>query len=216
VLADSKLVAVATRNSIDIEADLAEAEAAARKALAIDPQHRSANHSLGAALALQCRLEEALACLEVQMALNPNHASAHNWLGITHTLMGNGELAVRSQQAAIDLSPRDTRLSTWIRGLALGWLHHGEDAKALVEAERSVSVPKPWPRSYETLAMAYAVNGLMEEARAAVKTLLGFWPGYSIARHRAEMISTRPAFLEQRERLLEGLRRAGLPERETA
>jgi hypothetical protein len=44
-----------------------------------------------------------------------------------------------------------------------------------------------------------------------VKRLLEHWPGYSIARHRAEMMSRRPEFLAQRERLLDGLREAGLP-----
>jgi hypothetical protein len=61
--------------------------------------------------------------------------------------------------------------------------------------------------------MAYAVSGLHEDSRAAVKVLLGRWPGYSVAQHRAEMMSDRPAFLAQRERLLAGLRKAGLPER---
>jgi TolB-like protein/Flp pilus assembly protein TadD len=213
VLADSRLVALATRNTRNWHSDVAEAEAAARRALAISPEHRTANTSLGAALAFQGRFEEALGYLDRQMALNPNHATAHNWTGIVHTLMGNSQLAVAPHQAAIELSPRDPRLSTWIRGVALAWLHQGEDARGLVEAERAVNVPKPWPRSYETLAMAYAVNRLREEARAAARVVMRHWPGYSIEQHRAEMISSRPEFLLQRDRLLEALCEAGVPER---
>lgn len=211
VLAEVHIVALVTRTFSDWAATTAAAEDAARKALELDPGERTANAALGGALFFQGRFEEALACFERQVALIPNFANAHNWIGLVHTLMGNGHLAVPAHEAAIELSPRDHRLSTWIRALALAWLHQSEDARGLVEAERSVHVAKPWPRSYETLAMACAVNGLMEEARAAVKVLLGHWPRYSIVQHRAEMISSRPAFLAQRERLLEALRESGLP-----
>ena len=182
-------------------------------ALDLEPDHRTANCALGGALVMQGRFEEAIGCLERQLALIPNFANAHNWKGIAHTLMGDGHLAVGCHEAAIELSPRDPRLSTWIRSAALAWLHQGEDVRGLLEAERSVALPKPWPRSYETLAMAYGTNRLEDDAKAAVGVLLRNWPDYSIRQHRAEMISDRPAFLAQRERLLEGLVRAGLPER---
>jgi Tfp pilus assembly protein PilF len=113
----------------------------------------------------------------------------------------------------IELSPRDRRLSTLTRNLALAYLHLGEDEKALHLGERSIHQHPVWPRSYETLAAAYAVSKLLDDARAAVEVLLRHWPGYSIAQHRAEMMSNRPGFLAQRERLLDGLGSAGLPER---
>lgn len=211
-LARANLVAVATRAVADWQRAVDEAEAAARKALELDPNDRTANWALGAALANQGRLEDALGAFERQMALNPNLALAHQWTAIVHILMGNPELALQPLETAIELSPRDPRMSTFIRNQALAYLHMGQDSQGLILAERSVHVPRPWPRSYETLAMAYAVSGLLEDARAAVRVLLARWRGYSIAQHRAEMMSRRPAFLAQRERLLAGLRDAGLPE----
>lgn len=213
MLANLHVMALSTRRTTDPAASMREGEDAARRALALDPEHRTANSSLGAMLAYQGRFEEALAAIARQMALNPNLAIAHQWKGIVHLLMGDARLAIEPFETAIDLSPWDSRISTFIRNLALAHLHLGRDAEGLAIAERSVHVPKPWPRSYETLAAACAVNGLVEEARAAVEVLVRHWPGYSIARHRAEMMSDRPAFLAQRERLLEGLRVAGLPER---
>lgn len=212
MVANTNLIALATRTVPDRQKAMDEAEAAARRALALDPDDRTANWSLGAALGYQARFEEALGSFERQMALNPNLALAHQWTGIVHLLMGDPQLAVRPLETAIELSPRDPRMSTFIRNVALAHLHMGQDSQGLVLAERSVHVPRPWPRSYETLAMAYAVSGLLGDARAAVKVLLGRWPGYTIAQHRAEMISDRPGFLAQRERLLAGLREAGLPE----
>jgi adenylate cyclase len=206
------MVKLASRTFGDWSRTLEEGEHAARTALSIEPDHPTAHTALAALLTFQGRLEEAFGHFERQLALNPNLALTHSWLGIAHVLMGNAKLAIRPHETAIELSPRDTRLSTYIRNLALAHLHLERDAEALIIAERSVHVPRPWPRSYETLAMAYAVNGLHEEARAAVDVLLRHWPGYSIAAHKAEIMSSRPAFLAQRERLLEGLRRAGLPE----
>jgi len=212
VKAESHIVALATRNFGDWQATIHAAEAAARTALELEPENRTANHALGSALVFQGRLEEALAAFARQIEMVPNFANAHNWTGLTHTLMGNPHLAVPAHELAIQLSPRDPRLSTWISGLARALLHQGDDAHGLREAERSVNLPKPWPRSYETLVMAYAVNGLLEEARAAAKLLRDRWPGYSIAQHRAELRSDRPPFVERHARLIEGLRVAGIPE----
>jgi tetratricopeptide (TPR) repeat protein len=147
------------------------------------------------------------------MELNPNIAAAYQWQGLDHVLMGNAQLAIRPLETCIELSLRDRRLSTLTRNLALAYMHLGQDERALILAERSIHQLPVWPRSYETLAAAYAVSSLMDDARAAVGLLLEKWPGYSIAQHRVEMMSTRPAFLVQRERLLDGLRAAGLPER---
>jgi TolB-like protein len=212
MVARANLMALAARKAPDRRKAIDEAESAARRALELDPDDRSAHSSLGAAFAYQGRFEEALGALERQMALNPNLALAHQWTGIVHILMGNARLAVRPLETAVELSPRDPRMPTFMRDLALAHLHMEQNSQGLILAERSVHVPRPWPRSYETLAMAYAVSGLPEEARAAVKVLLARWPGYSISQHRAEMMSDRPAFLAQREPLLDGLRAAGLPE----
>ncbi len=206
------MVKLASRTFDDWSRTIEEGEHAARTALAIEPDHGTAHTALAALLTFQGRLEEALGHYERQMSLNPNVALAHNWLGIAHILMGNAMLAIRPLEASIELSPRDPRISTYIRNLALAHLHLEHDTEALILAERSVHVPRPWPRSYETLAMACSMSGLMEEARAAVAVLVKHWPGYGIATHKAEIMSNRPAFLAQRERLLEGLRRAGLPE----
>jgi TolB-like protein len=212
VRANLNLMDLSARSTPDPAKSLDDAEAAARRALELDPDHPTANTSFAAVMSNRGRFEEALEALERQMALNPNFAVAHQWTGMTHILMGNPQLAIGPLETAIALSPRDPRLSAFIRNVALAHLHLGNDARALILAERSVHVPRPWPRSYETLAAAYAVSDLMDDARAVVAVLLQQWPGYTIAVHRAEMMSDRPAFLAQRERLLDGLRSAGLPE----
>jgi adenylate cyclase len=204
---------LATRHTDDWNASIASAVDAAARAVELEPQMVRGLLALAQARAYQGRLEESLELLDRLMLLNPNVSVAYQWQGISHLLMGNARLAIRPFETCIELSPRDRRLSTLTRNLALSWLHLGEDEKGLQIAERSIHQHPIWPRSYETLAMAYAVCGLMEDARATVDVLLKHWPGYTIAQHRVEMMSTRAAFLVQRERLLDGLRASGLPER---
>lgn len=212
VLAQACITDVILRLGDNLGESLNEAEKAATTAMALDPGHALVNHPFGVVLAFRGRFEEALGVFEAQMQLNPNLPLTHAWTGITHILMGNPLLAIPSLEQAIRLNPRSPAISTTYRNIAVAHLHAGQDEQALIFAERSIRLPNPWARSYETLAAVYATAGLLEDARAAVRVLLERWPGYSIAKHREEMISSRPAFLAQRERYINGLRLAGLPE----
>ncbi len=212
-LAHSHISDLATRHTEDWEGSIAGAEEAATRAVELDPLMTRALLSLAQARSYQGRFEESLDVLDRLMVLNANMSPAYQWQGIVHILMGNAQLAIRPLETCIELSPRDRRLSTLTRNLALAYLHLGEDERGLHLGELSMHQHPVWPRSYETLAAAYAVSGLLDDARATAEVLLRHWPGYSIAQHRAEMMSGRPAFLAQRARLLDGLRAAGLPER---
>lgn len=212
VRAHCNIADIALRWTADMAASVDAAEAAIRKALAIEPLHPTANTVLGTVLVYRREFEAALGVFELQKSLNPNFSLAYQWNGLAHIFMGNPRLAIPCFEMAIRLSPRDGRLSTYLSSLAVAYLHAGDDRNAVLYGERSVHLPNPWPRSYERLAAAYGAAGMVEDARAAVRVLLQRWPGYSIARHRAEMVSDRPRFLAQHERYIEGLRAGGLPE----
>jgi hypothetical protein len=64
------------------------------------------------------------------------------------------------------------------------------------------------------LAVALAQLGRVEEARSAVKAGLALNPAFSISRARAfwTAMSDDPTYLAETERVVEGLRKAGLPE----
>jgi hypothetical protein len=57
-----------------------------------------------------------------------------------------------------------------------------------------------------------ALLGRVAEASEACATGLRLMPGYNISRFRAESISDNPVYLAQREKVLEGMRKAGVPE----
>jgi hypothetical protein len=62
-----------------------------------------------------------------------------------------------------------------------------------------------------SLAAALAHLGKIDEARAAAKAGLDLEPSFSIARFRAGARSKNPVYLGGRERIYEGMRRAGIP-----
>jgi tetratricopeptide (TPR) repeat protein len=203
---------LALRTADDWEGTIAEGEKAARRAAELEPNHPIVNAPLGSLLSWRGRFEEALGVLEAQTAITPSFPFGHVWTGITNILMGRPAMAIPPLQRAIALSPRANALSTIYRNVAVAYLHDGNDEEAIAYAERSLRLPNPWARSYETAGAVYGAVGLIDDGRAAVKVLLERWPDYSIAQHKKEMMSNRPVFLEQRERYLEGLRRCGLPE----
>jgi class 3 adenylate cyclase len=77
---------------------------------------------------------------------------------------------------------------------------------------RSLDVNRTYPLSYFYIAAALAHLGGLSEARSEVRAGLALAPRFSIARFRAGSESDNPTYLAQRERIIEGMRKAGVPE----
>ena len=68
------------------------------------------------------------------------------------------------------------------------------------------------PLAHFYLAAALARLGELDEARAAAQAGLALDPSFTIRRFRANASSDNPTYLAGRERLIEGMRLAGVPE----
>ena len=66
--------------------------------------------------------------------------------------------------------------------------------------------------AYIDLAAAYAWTGRDAEARAAVTELLKLKPGYTVQQWATIKWSDNATFQREYQRIVEGLRKAGLPE----
>ena len=103
--------------TIPTEAAVAGAEAAAQRAMEIDPEHPLVHTVYGAALVLRGRFEEGQKALEHEIATNPSHPVAYYYLGLSHLMMGEPKRAISLYERAIAISPRDPRMSrssaTW-------------------------------------------------------------------------------------------------------
>ena len=63
-----------------------------------------------------------------------------------------------------------------------------------------------------TTFAALALLGRLEEAGAATQAGLALDPNFTVRRFRSGATSNNPTFLAQRERYIEGMRLAGVPE----
>jgi hypothetical protein len=85
-------------------------------------------------------------------------------------------------------------------------------AATVVWLRRKIEANRNLPLSHFHLAAGLALLGSLDEARAAVQTGFTFDPNFTLQRFRAGAASSNPTFLAQRERTLEGMRLAGLPD----
>jgi tetratricopeptide (TPR) repeat protein len=92
--------------------------------------------------------------------------------------------------------------------------HLGVWEEAVAWLRRAIEANRNVPQSHFELAAALAQLGRLDGARSAVKSGLMLDPNYSIARARAFWTpeSDDPTYLAQLEPILEGLRKAGVPE----
>jgi hypothetical protein len=88
----------------------------------------------------------------------------------------------------------------------------GRHGEAVIWLRRSIEANRNNPMAHFNLAAALALEGPLEEARAAAAAGLALNPGFTIARHQAAQVSDNPRFLAGRKRIVEGMRRAGIPQ----
>jgi TolB-like protein/class 3 adenylate cyclase/Flp pilus assembly protein TadD len=192
---------------------LAAAEALLIKGVSIAPRNYWAHLWLGFIHIQTNRASRAIGELERALALNQNLGAAHAWTGQAKITMGRAEEAEAHLNEAFRLSPNDAVGFMWthIRGLAK--MHLGADEEAAALFRRSVDASRNYPLNHFYMAAALAHLGRLDEARAEVKAGLSLAPKYSIARFLSMAESDNVIYLKQRERILEGLRKAGVPEK---
>jgi tetratricopeptide (TPR) repeat protein len=191
---------------------LAAAETLLIKGISIAPRNYWAHLWLGFIQIQTNRAARAIGELEQALSLNRNLGGAHAWIGQAKITMGRAEEAEAHVNEAFRLSPSDQIAFMWthIRGLAK--LHLGADEEAAAHFRRSVDASRNYPLSHFYMAAALAHLGRVDEAQAEVKAGSALAPNYSIARFLSMAESDNPTYLKQRERILEGLRKAGVSE----
>jgi tetratricopeptide (TPR) repeat protein len=92
-------------------------------------------------------------------------------------------------------------------------LRLGSDEHAIEWLRRAVETNRNYPIAYFYLAAAFAQLGRLDEARSAVQAGLALNPSFTIRRFRSSARSDNPTVRAQGRRLVEGMRKAGVPER---
>src|ERR1700694_1657521 len=119
-----------------------------------------------------------------------------------------------SLNEAFRLSPRDTMAHRWMVFVGLAKAQLGADAEAVSWMRRGLDVNRNYSVTHFDLAAALARLGKLDEARAAVNAGLALDPRFTIRRYRHVTYanSDNPTYRAGRERVIEGMRLAGVPE----
>ena len=190
---------------------LATAETTLTKLLLVAPNSARMHFWMGYVKNFSNRAAQAIAEFERAVALDPNLAFAHAHIGLAELFVGRAE-ETEGLLEALRLSPRDTSAFAWAQFAGSAKLLLGADEKAIAWHRRSIESNGNFSLSHVHLATALAHLGRLDEARAEVQAGLALDPKFALRRFRAGSASDNPTFLAQRERINDGMRKAGVPE----
>jgi TolB-like protein len=196
----------------DRAALLAAAEVTLVKALELAPQNAVAHMHLGAVQIFTGRAAQGIVECEQALSLDRNLASAHGWIGLAKYYLGRPEETEAHVHEALRLSPRDISANRWMMFVGIANVALNADTEAVVWLRRSIEANRNYPLAHFHFAVALALRGSLDEARAAARVALALDPGFTIRRFRNGASSDNPIFLAKRERFYEGMRMAGVPE----
>jgi TolB-like protein/class 3 adenylate cyclase len=198
----------------DWSARLTSAEATSTKVLSVAPNHAAAHALLGVVQMYTKRAAQGIAECEQALALDRNLAGAHASIGMAKFLLGRAAETEAHINEAIRLSPRDIFAGRWFVIVGLAKRQLNADAEAVVWLRRGLDANRNYSTAHFQLAAALALLGELDEARAEVQTGLALDPSFTIRRFRdaSNAQSDNPTFLAGRDRAIEGMRLAGVPE----
>jgi adenylate cyclase len=178
----------------------------AQTAVHLDPRLPQARAQLGYVLLFKRRHEAAIAEFERAVALNPNFIDYR--YAVALVFAGMPARAIEVLQAVIRLDPFPLSPTFLLMGMANYMLKRYGEAVHWCRECVSHQPNMPGPRC--GLAAAYAQSGQLAEARGEAAEALRINPGFTIERWKRILVYKNPEDLEHH---IDGMRKAGLPER---
>ena len=183
------------------------AERAALAAVAADSEDAWAHHGLAYSYLFAGRFDDSLAEFELAMKLNPNFSLTQAFYGLTLAYCGRWQEGEVAAGRALRLSPRGP-LSAPYYGIAAFMQFIGRNYDEAIQlARESLRHRGDFVGGHRVLTAAAAMAGQDELAKVALQGLLRVQPDVSLHWIASGLPIKEPA---DRERYLEGLRRAGL------
>jgi adenylate cyclase len=193
----------------DLKAFLQEAFAEAVAALRVDERDAWAHLTHGIALWRMQRHDEAEQAFRRALDFNPNFALALAFLGCPLAVRGADGEAIRSAERALRLSPADGLVSAYA-SFAMVFAHFAATryADGVVWARKLIDKQPENLMANYLLVAAYAMQEDIAAAAEAFASLLRLRPDFSLNWVKGST----PLIGETADRVLEGLRKAGVPE----
>jgi tetratricopeptide (TPR) repeat protein len=198
----------------DDRAAFAAAEAKLTRALSMVPDHAPSHMFFGLVEMFTNRAAEGIAECEHALELDRNLAAAHALIGFGKIFVGRAEETEAHIVEALRLSPRDTLAYNWLAYAGMANNHLGAYEQAVAWCRRAIEANRNFPLPNIELAAALAQLGRLDEARSARAAALALDPNFAISRVRTAWSarSGDPTYLAQLEPILDGLRKAGVPD----
>jgi adenylate cyclase len=195
---------------------LSRAEVLLDRALMMEPRHVMALKARSALRRAQGRFDDAIAAAEAVIMENPGEPWAYKEIGLSTLYLGDPERALQWFAKAERIGPRDPGRWTWLDGRGHALILLGRDEEAIRALNRALDANPKNVSPHGFLAAAYALLGRSEEAQAALAAYQERRPGTRVSTFRSRspvpLVLTSAAYQQQRERLNEGLRKAGMPD----
>jgi len=191
----------------DLTEALKAAEALGRRAVTLDGADAEARARLANALYRQGDYEGGLAEAAHALAISPNLADAHGEQGAILIFSGRPKEGLAALERCVRLDPGRSALR--LNQIALGLYFSRAYEAAVDAAKRAIRSYPDYPNTYRWLAAACGQLDRTKEAQEALEQAIALAPA------AFEMyIRTRPPWIrpEDHAHMLEGLRKAGLPE----
>lgn len=189
---------------VDPAASLAETFTLARRSVQLDPDLDFAHWALGAAYLASGDHAKALSEFDRALELNPNNSDVLANTAWPYAFRGEPETAISNMERAMRLNPHHPDWYWW--GLGIAYFAAGRHAEAARALER---VTQQNSESLAYLVASYTALGKLQLAEAKKQELLRLEPDFSLT-HFAATLTFETEDAPQR--LLSGLRAAGLPD----
>ena len=177
----------------------------ADRAIALAPDNVWAYNVKSLYLTVSQRANEGLSAADAGLAINPDDPPLYRARGNAELALGRYEQAISDVQQAMRLSPRDPRIGLWLVTLGNAELGLGHLDAAVDKYRKAIDAGWRAYQPYRGLAAAYALDGKMERGwTSALAEARRLNPEFTLKWLQTHSLNTPP--------LLEGLRKAGLPE----
>jgi TolB-like protein/class 3 adenylate cyclase len=199
-------------SATDKTARFAAAEAAATRALSLAPDHPLGHLHMGMVLGFTNRAAQGIAEYERALALDRNLAGAHSLIGQNKLFIGRAEETEGHVLEALRLSPRDPWAYVWLLTAGFAACLLGRNEEATTWFRRSIETNRNFAMCRFIYATVLMSTGRMDEARSEVAAGLALDPHFTITNFQSAIQSDNRVFLAQRARIIDDMRRAGIPE----
>jgi adenylate cyclase len=186
-----------------------EARRAAQEAVRLVPSSPETNQALALVLWATGDSEQAITAARRAIELNPNYAEAYSALGFALIFYGDLEEGLAACLQAARSSPRDARGSRNYDAMGHAYFMLGDYEQAIEVSKKCLHQDPSLFGAVVTLAGSYAYLGREAEAKRYIDELLRLIPRYSLRALRKNPMFVQPEHIDK---LVEGMRLAGLPE----